>query len=523
MARPRADSASEPKWVLIQKKTFTKWMNNHLRKKNKPIIEDLQTGFTDGIALMNLINALYDTPMPRKFRTQCKIRPHNIDNINMALAMVEEAEIKTNFLKNTHLLDMDLKMILGMVWAIILDFAIKGISVEELTAKQGLLLWVQKKTKDYREVDPPGVKNFTTNWKNGLAFCALIHRHRPDLLDYDSLDKDNNVENLELAFRIAEEELNIPRLLDVEDLKELPDERSVMTYVSEFFHCFAGMDDKENAARRCAQFLAKLRAMQDMQNDYERRARLLVEFCGEKSIFFKETNNLGDTNFEAKETVARLREFVVTIKPQMAGELMDLETLFAEIQTELAVNGRQPFVPEDGLDPESLNAAWEYLAQSQKAYAEAARQNRFKFIKKTEAAISEEKLAEITKAFRYFDSNKSNALDMVEFKAALSALSVSYKDDAEFKAVFSKASGGSTSISLEQFTEFLRSRYEDRDSSDQLMESFKALADGGSGLTDQHLDTRPLTKEDVEFLKAKMTKKEDGTYDYASFVHQNFQ
>jgi actinin alpha len=512
----------QPKWVQIQKKTFTKWMNNHLRKADKPLIEDCQNDFTDGIKLMHLINALYDTPMPKKYKKECKIRPHNIDNINQALKMVEDAEIKTNFLKNTHLLDKDLKMILGMVWAIILDFAIKGISVEELTAKQGLLLWVQKKTKGYRDVDPPGVKNFTKNWKNGMAFCALIHRHRPDLIDYDSLDKNNAAENLETAFKIAEEELQIPRLLDIDDMKDIPDERSVMTYVSEFFHCFAGMDDKENAARRCHEFLAKLRAMQELQNDYERRARLFLAFCEEKVGHFENTDGLGDTVFEAKETVANLRNFVVSIKPEQAGELMDLETLFAEIQTELTVNGRQPYVPPEGLDPDSLNTHFEGLAAAQKSYAEAARKNRFRFVQKQEAKVSEEKLEEIAKAFNHFDSNKSNTLDPIEFKAALSALSVSYKDEAEFKEVFNKASEGNDHISLEQFTEFLRGRYEDRDSPEQLMESFKALADGGDSLSEAALGFQPLTEEDAAFLKENMEQNEDGTYNYSKFVQTHF-
>jgi len=98
---------------------------------------------------MELINALYDTKMPPKYNKAPKMRPHKLDNLNLSFAMLEEAKVKTNFLKTTHLLDKDLKMILGMVWAIILDYAIKGISVEELTAKEGLLLWCRKKTAGY--------------------------------------------------------------------------------------------------------------------------------------------------------------------------------------------------------------------------------------------------------------------------------------------------------------------------------------------------------------------------------------
>lgn len=102
-------------------------------------------------------------------------------------------------------------MTLGMIWTIILRFAIQDISVEEMTAKEGLLLWCQRKTAPYKNVN---VQNFHLSFKDGLAFCALIHRHRPDLIDYNKLSKDNPLENLNTAFDVAEKYLDIPRMLD---------------------------------------------------------------------------------------------------------------------------------------------------------------------------------------------------------------------------------------------------------------------------------------------------------------------
>jgi hypothetical protein len=68
-------------------------------------------------------------------------------------------------------------------------------------------------------------------------------------LNYDEFSADDRRKNIETAFRIAEEELGIPRLLDVDDLMvDRPDERSVMTYVSEYFHKFADQDFRENGS-----------------------------------------------------------------------------------------------------------------------------------------------------------------------------------------------------------------------------------------------------------------------------------
>lgn len=89
-------------------------------------------------------------------------------------------------------------MTLGMIWTIILRFAIQDISVEEMTAKEGLLLWCQRKTAPYKNVN---VQNFHLSFKvssicnmsllkgdleschtftSGLGivtFCRNIHSH----------------------------------------------------------------------------------------------------------------------------------------------------------------------------------------------------------------------------------------------------------------------------------------------------------------------------------------------------------
>ena len=100
-------------------------------------------------------------------------------------------------------------------------------SKERRSAKDALMLWCQMKTKGYPGVN---IKNFHNSWSDGLAFNALIHKHRPDMVQFDGLSNEATTEagikNLENAFKKAEQ-LGIARLLDAEDVAvDHPDEKS---------------------------------------------------------------------------------------------------------------------------------------------------------------------------------------------------------------------------------------------------------------------------------------------------------
>lgn len=71
------------------------------------------------------------------------------------------------------------------------------------------------KTAGYPNVN---VRNFTTSWRDGLAFNALIHRHREDLIQYDKLSKNQAIYNLNNAFNVAEQKLGIAKLIDAEGM-----------------------------------------------------------------------------------------------------------------------------------------------------------------------------------------------------------------------------------------------------------------------------------------------------------------
>ncbi|CAI5645467.1 F-actin-monooxygenase MICAL2 isoform X4 [Oreochromis niloticus] len=102
-----------------------------------------------------------------------------------------------------------------------------------------LLTWCQKQTEGYRNVI---ITDLTSSWKNGIALCALIHRFKPQLIDFDSLNEEDHVANLQLAFDISEREFGIRPFTSAKELSEEEqlDKNKMINYLSKFYELFRG-------------------------------------------------------------------------------------------------------------------------------------------------------------------------------------------------------------------------------------------------------------------------------------------
>uniref|UniRef100_UPI003AAC7BF1 dystonin-like n=1 Tax=Centroberyx gerrardi TaxID=166262 RepID=UPI003AAC7BF1 len=257
----------------VQKKTFTKWINQHLLKVRKHI-NDLYEDLRDGHNLISLLEVLSGDTLPRERdflktlrlvsateacaverhgdtldddkgpRERGRMRFHRLQNVQIALDYLKRRQVKLVNIRNDDITDGNPKLTLGLIWTIILHFQISEIHVtgesEDMTAKERLLLWSKQMTDGY-----VGVRcdNFTTSWRDGRLFNAIIHKYRPDLVDMSRVSSQTNRSNLEQAFGVAEQ-LGVARLLDPEDVDvQSPDEKSVITYVSTLYDAFPKVPD----------------------------------------------------------------------------------------------------------------------------------------------------------------------------------------------------------------------------------------------------------------------------------------
>ncbi|XP_038047792.1 filamin-A-like isoform X9 [Patiria miniata] len=244
MALKEKDLADDAPWKKIQKNTFTRWCNEHLKCVNKHIA-DLDLDLSDGIRLIALLQVLSQKKVP-KHNPKPTFRSQKLENVSVAMKFIEDQNIKIVNIDSTDIVDGKRKLILGMIWLLILHYSIsmpmwedEGELDEDAhkhrqpTPKEKLLGWIQNKVPDVP------IKNFTRDWNNGRAIGALVDACAPGLCpDWEDWDPKDNLKNAKEAMKLAQDWLDVPQVLDPKDMcNPKVDDLSVMTYLAEFPKC----------------------------------------------------------------------------------------------------------------------------------------------------------------------------------------------------------------------------------------------------------------------------------------------
>ncbi|XP_029426950.1 spectrin beta chain, non-erythrocytic 4 [Rhinatrema bivittatum] len=349
----------------VQKKTFTKWVNSHLARVSCRI-GDLYNDLRDGYMLTKLLEVLSGEQLPKP--TRGRMRIHSLENVDKALQFLKEQRVHLENVGSHDIVDGNHRLTLGLIWTIILRFQIQVIKIETednretRSAKDALLLWCQMKTAGYPEVN---IQNFSASWRDGLAFNALIHKHRPDLLDFNKLTKSNAAYNLQQAFNTAEQHLGLTKLLDPEDVNmENPDEKSIITYVVSFYHYFSKMKALAVEGKRIGKVLDQAIEVEKVIERYESLASELLQWI-ERTISIIANQKFANSLPGVQQQLQAFTTYCTIEKPVKFQEKGNLEVLLFTIQSEMRAKNRKPYVPHEGNSISVINKAWERLEKAE--------------------------------------------------------------------------------------------------------------------------------------------------------------
>ncbi|XP_067847419.1 spectrin beta chain, non-erythrocytic 1-like isoform X2 [Heptranchias perlo] len=350
---------------VVQKKTFTKWVNSHLARVTCRIT-DLYTDLRDGRMLIKLLEVLSGEQLPKP--TKGRMRIHCLENVDKALQFLKEQKVHLENMGSHDIVDGSHRLTLGLIWTIILRFQIQDITVEThdsretRSAKDALLLWCQMKTAGYPNVN---ITNFTSSWKDGMAFNALIHKHRPDLVDFNKLKKSNATYNLQQAFNVSEQKLGVTKLLDPEDVfTENPDEKSIITYVVAFYHYFSKMKALAVEGKRIGKVLDNAIETQKMIDKYEQLASDLLTWI-EQTIIVLNSRKFANSLTGVQQQLQAFNTYRTVEKPSKFQEKGNLEVLLFSIQSRMRANNQKVYTPHEGKLISDINRGWERLEKAE--------------------------------------------------------------------------------------------------------------------------------------------------------------
>lgn len=216
---------------------------------------------------------------------------------------------------------------------------------ENVTAREALLRWAKKTTEKYPGVN---ITDFTTSWRDGMSFSSVLHRNRPDLIDWNSIREVKTRDRLERVFSVMSDEYNVPKLLEPSDVDtNSPDERSMITYISSIYKVFPRPPKIHPLIDTSSHNQAQ---------EYRTEAQNLLIWCRDKTSMLQERTldrNLPDLR-RLLEDLKKLRNYEV---PEKQKDKQKLTVLYSQLERYFQTVGGAKTLELD-LRPDSLELFW---------------------------------------------------------------------------------------------------------------------------------------------------------------------
>jgi filamin len=219
-----AKKAAEAKvdWVAIQENTFLRWCNDMLSDRGRKI-SNLKTDLKDGIALINILEVASKKSLG-KYNKHPKIEMQKAENLILCFNFLKQENVKLVNIGHEDLMGGNLRLILGLIWTLILEYEIGKGGIDEL------MKWVRSKIPEYN------IQNWQKDWNDGRAICALTNAVCPGLIpDHADLDPEQKEANCGRGIDTAFAALRIDKLILPEEMSHPKvDKMAMMTYIAQF-------------------------------------------------------------------------------------------------------------------------------------------------------------------------------------------------------------------------------------------------------------------------------------------------
>nr|VZI40666.1 unnamed protein product [Spirometra erinaceieuropaei] len=262
-----------------------------------------------------------------------------MENVSKALAVLKERNIHLENIGASDIVDGNANLILGLIWTIMLHFQVH-------------------------------VHNFTTDWTDGLSICALLHRHRPDLLDFNTLLSESPLSRITTAFTVAASGLRIPVLVEPQEFIACCcccDERCVIAVIATWYQFL----NQDRAAKKSGDRLSSVLAR---ALDVNRKLAAYLCRVARAKAWLKKNQEFLNRQIEiltsprqrnghagADDSLRRLRQWYAEEKRPQIDNMNQIEDTWLTLRTEQMASGYHQLMPPQGYCIADLQTAWHQI------------------------------------------------------------------------------------------------------------------------------------------------------------------